>query len=72
MEDMGKNVPRIYAILDNKQVEFQSHVIEVEGNINDQPISITINRRSSNSYLYPKTVERFHFPRRKLGKSWLV
>jgi hypothetical protein len=40
VEDMGINVPRIYAVLDNKQDEFQSQMIEVEGNINDQPISI--------------------------------
>jgi hypothetical protein len=40
VEDMGRNVPRIYAALDNKQDEFQSHMIEVEGNINNQPISI--------------------------------
>jgi hypothetical protein len=40
VENMGRNVPRIYAALDNKQDEFQSHLIEVEGNINDQPIAI--------------------------------
>jgi hypothetical protein len=27
VEDMGKNVPRIYASLDNKKVEYQSHMI---------------------------------------------
>jgi hypothetical protein len=42
IEDMGINVPRIYASLDNKQVEFHSHVIEVEGKNNDQPIPILI------------------------------
>jgi hypothetical protein len=43
IEDMGKNVPRIYASLDNKEDEFQSHMIEVKGNINNQPISILID-----------------------------
>jgi hypothetical protein len=43
MEDMGRNVPKIYAALDNKQVEFQSHMIEVEGKINNQTISILID-----------------------------
>jgi hypothetical protein len=42
IEDMGRSVPRIYASLDNKQDEFQSHMIEVEGKINDQPIAILI------------------------------
>jgi hypothetical protein len=38
VEDMVINIPRIYASLDNKQVEFPSNMIEVEGKINDQPI----------------------------------
>jgi hypothetical protein len=72
VEDMGRNVPRIYTALDNKQVEFQSHMIEVEGKINDQPIAILIDSGASHSYLDPKMVERFQFPRSKLGKPWLV
>jgi hypothetical protein len=47
-------------------------MINMEGNINDQPISFLIESGSSHSYLDPKMVERFHFPRRKLGKPWLV
>jgi hypothetical protein len=72
VEDMDRNVPRIYATLDNKQVEFQSHMIEVEGKINNQTISILIYSGASHSYIDPKMVERLHFPRRNLEKSWLV
>jgi hypothetical protein len=72
MKDMGRNVPRIYAALDNKQVEFQSHMIEVESKINNQTISILIDLGDSHIYIYPKMVERLYFPRRKHGKSWLV
>jgi hypothetical protein len=71
-EDMGRNVPRIYATLDNKKVEFQSHMIEVEGKINDQHISILIDSGASHSYLDPKMVEIFQLPRSKLGKPCLV
>jgi hypothetical protein len=66
------NVPRIYVALDKKQVEFQSHMIEVEGKIIDQPIDILIDLGASHSYLYPKIVENFQFPRSKLRKPWLV
>jgi hypothetical protein len=38
MEDMGGSMPRIYAILDNKQAEYQSPMIEVEGKIDNHPI----------------------------------
>jgi hypothetical protein len=57
VEDMSRNVPRIYAILDNKKAEFQSHMIEVEGKINNQPIYILIDLGSSPIYLHPKMVE---------------
>jgi hypothetical protein len=30
IEDMGKIMPRIYAALDNRQADYQSHMIEVE------------------------------------------
>jgi hypothetical protein len=40
MEDMGINVPRIYAALDKKKDEFRSHMIEVEFNIKSQTIDI--------------------------------
>jgi hypothetical protein len=70
--EVGINVPRIYAALDNKQEEYQSHMIEVEVMINNQTIAILIDSGASHSYIDPKMVESFHFPRRKHGKSWLV
>jgi hypothetical protein len=57
---MHITMPRIYAALDNKQAKFQSHMIEVEGKINDQPISILIDSGDIDSYIYPNIVERFH------------
>jgi hypothetical protein len=72
MEDMGINVPRIYVALDNKKEEYQSHMIEVEGMINNQTIAILIDSGASHSYIDPKMVESFHFPRINHGKSWLV
>jgi hypothetical protein len=72
MEDMGKSVPRIYASLDNKQAEFQSHMIEVEGMINNHAFTILIDLGVGNSYIDPKVEEIFLLPRRKHGKYWLV
>jgi hypothetical protein len=59
MEDIGIRVPRIYAAVDNKQVEFQSHMIEVEGMINNHAFTILIDSGDSHSYIDPKVVERF-------------
>jgi hypothetical protein len=69
---MGRRVPRIYASLDNKQVEFQSYMIEVEGMINNHTLTILIDSRDSHSYIYPKRVVIFQLPRSKHGKYWLV
>jgi hypothetical protein len=43
VEDMGKRVPIIYVALDNKQAEFRSHMIEVEGMINNHEFTILID-----------------------------
>jgi hypothetical protein len=69
VEDMGRYVSRIYASLDNKQEEYQSHMIEVEGMINNQTIAILFDSGASHSYIYPKMVESLQFPRSKNGKS---
>jgi hypothetical protein len=65
-------VPRIYTALDNKQVEFQSHMIEVEGMINNRPLVILIDSGASHSYVDPRVVESLHLTKRKHEKSWLV
>jgi hypothetical protein len=69
---MGNVMPRIYAALGNKQAEFQSHMIEVEGMINNRPFTILIDSGASHSYINPRLVESFHLSRRKHEKSWLV
>jgi hypothetical protein len=72
VEDMGSRMPRIYATLDNRQAEFQSHMIEVEGMINNRPLVILIDSGASHSYIDPRVVESFHLMRSKHEKSWLV
>jgi hypothetical protein len=72
VEDMGSRMPRIYVALDNKQVEFQSHMIEVEGMINNRPLIILIDSGASHSYIDPRVVGSLHLTRRKHEKSRLV
>jgi hypothetical protein len=72
MEKMGSRIPSIYASLDNKKTEFQSHMIEVEDMINNHAFTILIDSGATHSYIDPKVVKRFQFPRRKHAKSWLV
>jgi hypothetical protein len=72
VEDMGSRMSRIYATLDNKQAEFQSHMIEVEGMINNRPPVILIDSGARCSYVDPRVVKSLHLMRRKHEKSWLV
>jgi hypothetical protein len=69
VEDMGRYVPRIYAALDNKKAEYQSHMIEVEGMINIHTIAILIDSGDIHSYIDPKMVESLQLPISKHGKS---
>jgi hypothetical protein len=72
VEDMGSRMLRIYAALDNKQAKFQSHMIEVEGMINNRPLVILIYSGASHSYVDPRVVESLHLTKSKHEKSWSV
>ena len=53
-------------------MEYQSPMIEVEGKIDNQTITILIDSRASHSYINSNIVERFHLQRSNHKKSWLV
>jgi hypothetical protein len=72
VEDLGTRMPRIYVALDNKQAEFQLYMIEVEGMINNRPLTVLIDSGDIHSYIYPRVVVGFHLSRSKHEKSWLV
>jgi hypothetical protein len=72
VEDMGGNMPRTYASLDNKKEEYQSPMIEVEGTIKNHPIAILIDSGASHSYIKSNNIERFHLQRSKHNIFWLV
>jgi hypothetical protein len=55
-EEVGINLPRIYAAPDNKKDEFQSHLIKVEGMIDNQTIATLIDSGDSHNYVDPKMV----------------
>jgi hypothetical protein len=68
VEDMGI----IYAALNDRQTEYQSNMIEVEGKIINQPVTILIDSCASHCYMDPKIVDRLHLEKSKLGKASLV
>jgi hypothetical protein len=63
---------RIYAALDDRQAEYQSNMIEVEGKIINQHVAILIDSGEIHSYFDPKIEDRLHLEKSKIGKSSLV
>ena len=67
-----RTIPRIYATLEDRQADHQSTVVEVEGKIAKQYVSILIDPGSTHSYINPRIVEICAFKKLKHNKSWLV
>ena len=51
MGQVARVVPRIYAVLEDRQEDHQSTVVEVAGRIVEQSISILIDLGSTHSYI---------------------
>ena len=66
------STPRIYAALDDRQVNHQATVVEIEGKVSNTSISILINLGACRSYVSPKIVEMCKLNKEKHEKSWLV
>ena len=67
-----RTIPRIYASLEELQADHQSIVVEVEGKIARQSISVLIDPGSTHGYITPRVVEICAFKKLKHSKSWLV
>jgi hypothetical protein len=47
VEEVGRNIPRIYVSLENQHADYQSNMIEVEGKIVNQLFAILIDSGAS-------------------------
>ena len=70
VEDLA--MPRINAALENRQADYQTSMVEVEGKINQTPIAILIDPKAILSYISPNLVEKCKLPAEKFASSWLV
>ena len=59
--DLARTMPKINAALENRQADYQTSMVEVEGMINQTPIAILIDPGASLSYISPKMVENVSF-----------
>ena len=70
--ELVRTMSIINAALQNRQVEYQTSMVEVEGMINHTPITILIDPGASLSYIAPKMVEKCKLPVENFENSWLV
>lgn len=57
VSEITRTVPRINEVLENHQVDHQTSVVEVEGMLNNNPISILTDLDASLSYVSPRVVK---------------
>ena len=72
VRELARSMPRINAALENRQVEYLTSMVEVEGMMNQTPITILIAPGASLSYIAPKIVEKCKLSVDKFENSWLV
>ena len=70
--DISRSIPRISATLENMQADYQTSMVEIEGMLNDKPISILIYPSASLSYISPRIVQLYRLQQDKFEKSLLV
>ena len=70
--DVENDVPRINVALENRQVDNQTSMVEIEGMIHNKTISILIDLGSSLSYVSPSIAESCKLHLNKFEKYWLV
>ena len=61
VDQVARAVPRIYAALEDHQADHQSTVVEVEGKIFEQSVSILTDPGSTHSCISPRVVESCAF-----------
>jgi hypothetical protein len=70
--DVGRSLHRINAVVDGRQADHQSSVVEIEGKINNTRIFVLIDPGATLSYITPGIVESNKLKKIRHAKSWLV
>eukprot|EP00253_Pinus_taeda_P010307 PITA_10307 len=70
--EVGRSVPRINAVLEDRQAEYQPTMVEFEGKISNLTISVLIDPGATLSYVSPKIVEQCSLQFVKFKNPWLV
>ena len=70
--EIGKNYQKIHAALEDRQVDHQSTIVEIEGIISNHTLAILIDPGSTLSYITPRMMELCQLTKVRHVKPWLV
>ena len=69
---VARNIPRINDAMEDRQVYFQPTMIELEGKIQIQSVSILVDLVANLSYIHPCIVKNCKLENQKFKNPWLV
>lgn len=72
MGDVARSIPKINTALEDHQAKYQPTMVEFEGKIFDQIVSVLIYSGVTLSYVSPKVVEKCRLQSVKFKHPWLV
>ena len=72
MADVARNIPRINASLEDRKADYQPKMIEIEGKLLSQHVSILVDPGASLSYVSAKLVEISKLQSQKFRNPWIV
>jgi len=72
VEDVGHNIPWIYAVVEYKKADHQATIIEMEGKIYVQFVSILVDHGSNYSYVNPELMDKCGLRKDMHAESWLA
>jgi hypothetical protein len=70
--DVGRSLHKINADVDGRQADHQSTVVEVEGKVNNNRVSVLIDPGATLSYVSPGVVDSNKLKKIRHAKYWLV
>jgi len=59
--DVGRSIPHIYVVLNNRQVDHRESIIDMDGKICDKVVDILIDPKYNYSYVNPDLVDKCGF-----------
>jgi hypothetical protein len=70
--DVGRSLHRINATVDGRQADNESIVVEIEGKVDNNPVSVLIDLGATLSYTAHGVVDSNKLKKTRHAKSWLV